>query len=462
MSLRRDRGADQRVNGWLAVALLVILVLVALPVGSNRPPFIAAASLTVALVGLWYWLRLARIGQSLRVKPGDIALPALLFAALLAFLAYQLLPLGEVIRSVRGEAVVSSAVSLAPGATALLIVQLLGYGFFAFLMLQVSARRARAVAMLDWVFGGLVAYAGLSLFMFLQMGDTYFGIPKEYYQGSLTGTFVNRNSVATFLAFGLAGGCAMLTEAWGGTSRRLSLRPVAVLAGLILIGIALLATNSRMGAFAGALGAVTALVAGAVKARFAWWKWGLMLLVLAGGLVWLVPQFAAGLLNRLFDLEFSAEQRFELYRQVGVMIGSSPWTGWGGGAFEWVFPLFHQATLSTEFVWDRAHSTYLALWAELGLFAGTVPLIIIAIFAGRAAGSFLGTGEGWSINLAAVAVTIVAAVHSLVDFSLEIPANAYLFLALLAIGAAGQREAVAVQAGPGRLLRERMKADRKA
>jgi O-antigen ligase len=128
----------------------------------------------------------------------------------------------------------------------------------------------------------------------------------------------------------------------------------------------------------------------------------------------------------------------ELYRQVATMIAADPWFGFGGGAFEWVFPLFNQPPLSADVVWDRAHSTYLGLWSEFGLVAGSVPLVIVAILAVGAAIGFWRSENGWSVPLAGLAVVAVAALHSTVDFSLEMPANAYVLLAVLGIGAASR------------------------
>tara|TARA_B110000908_G_C10058388_1_gene359443 strand:- start:546 stop:776 length:231 start_codon:yes stop_codon:yes gene_type:complete len=46
------------------------------------------------------------------------------------------------------------------------------------------------------------------------------------------------------------------------------------------------------------------------------------------------------------------------------------------------------------------------------------------------------SNRDYALSISALAVIIVAGIHSLVDFSLEIQANVFLFLAILALGLA--------------------------
>ena len=112
--------------------------------------------------------------------------------------------------------------------------------------------------------------------------------------------------------------------------------------------------------------------------------------------------------------------------------------GIGGGAFPEVYPIFHAAPVSSEVVWDRAHSTYLALWAELGILGGTLPLLLFGLLGWRSARAYAKEEHKWGPGLAAVACLVVAGLHSSVDFSLEIQANAFYLLAFAGLGAAGE------------------------
>ena len=122
------------------------------------------------------------------------------------------------------------------------------------------------------------------------------------------------------------------------------------------------------------------------------------------------------------------------------MISTRPLLGFGGGSFEAAFTLFHAPSLSPEVRWDHAHSTYLTLWTEYGIIIGSLPLVTLA-FLGWKAWRRLGN-ELPRADLAAAALgsLLVVAIHSLVDFSLEIHAVALLFVAVLALGVSGRTE----------------------
>jgi O-antigen ligase len=109
--------------------------------------------------------------------------------------------------------------------------------------------------------------------------------------------------------------------------------------------------------------------------------------------------------------------------------------GYGGASFPVAFPPFERAPLPLDVVWEKAHSTYLGLWLELGLIAGSIPILIVASLGIRA---FTGLRDPSSLalSLAAIGAIVAYGTHSLVDFSLEIQANTYVFLAVLALGAA--------------------------
>jgi hypothetical protein len=74
------------------------------------------------------------------------------------------------------------------------------------------------------------------------------------------------------------------------------------------------------------------------------------------------------------------------------------------------------------------------LWSEFGLIAGSAPLLALLVVAVRLLRR-MGDDRGFpGIAIGALGGLAVAAVHSLGDFSLEVPANTYLFTAMLALG----------------------------
>jgi len=268
---------------------------------------------------------------------------------------------------------------------------------------------------------------------------------KSAYQGSATATFVNRNSFATFLSFGLIAGLVFTavsllpnSEQTGGHKSLLA--AMLYLLGSSVIFAALLATRSRMGFTAGAIGAMLAIALVLSKApRTRQLIWPVLIFGILGTIV-LFFLYGGGLLERVGSVESSSDVRMALYRQVIAMIRSRPWTGYGAGSFELAFPLFHQLPVSPDVVWDKAHDTYLALWSDFGIVFGSIPILLIGLIGIKAWRIFRSTRRRWINAAIALGVITTAAIHSLADFSLEIQAVAYLFVAILAIGMAGPQK----------------------
>src|SRR5690606_35473317 len=141
---------------------------------------------------------------------------------------------------------------------------------------------------------------------------------------------------------------------------------------LILVA-GLLATRSRLGTVAGF--AVCSVVLALFLSRSSALTrpavagiGGAMLLAVAAGAI----LYAGGLIERVCSLALDADLRGQLYAQVLDTFASRPWLGYGGGTFEAAYPYFHYFPVSGDLVWDKAHSTYLSLWAELGLVVGSL------------------------------------------------------------------------------------------
>jgi O-antigen ligase len=334
------------------------------------------------------------------------------------------------------------SISVAPDASVLAALRLGGYAVLAFLVLQVAARPERARAVAWAVVLGVVAHAVLALAL-LRLGDDagLWGI-KTAYEGSATGGFVNRNAFASFLGLGFLLGLSLLLapsdQAPSGPRvpllARLRAGPVLAAGALVLIGLALLATQSRMGFAAAALGAVIC-VALSMDLRRGFLRgalpWTLAVLGLAGVALWVL---GGATLERAVFLESAVEDRGLLYAQVREMIAARPWTGWGADAFEPSFMLHHRPPLTSDFDWEYAHSTYLANWAEFGLVAGSIPFVVFLVVAWRLVAA-LRAGQGDpALTVAGLSVLAMAAFHAVVDFSYEVPANAYLLVLVIALG----------------------------
>src|SRR5690606_14782855 len=117
----------------------------------------------------------------------------------------------------------------------------------------------------------VAGFAVVGLLSLTQWGDTLLGFEKQAYLGYATGTFINRNSFATYLAVGLTVGAVLFVETIA-TRKSVTISQflgrVALVAGcVVVIATALLATGSRMGSVAGLAGAFSATLLGMAMLR---------------------------------------------------------------------------------------------------------------------------------------------------------------------------------------------------
>jgi O-antigen ligase len=431
-----------RLNTITFWILLAVLALAPLPFGSARALYWAAAAVTVGGVATCYFIAVGVLGLVPRIALGRFLPQTIMFVVVCAWLVVQMLPvLPTPLLLPDGMTIEVSTISIAPGMTMLMLIRQLTYGLFFYLMLQASARDQRRRVLLDVLLWVIVAY-GVYGMTSLYSGDTILGLEKWAYYGYATGTFVNRNSFATFLAMGGVIAAARVgkllsdrAEKHPGDGGLPNFRGNLLVYGLAYAFLltVVLSTGSRMGLFVTVAGAVTAFAVVLRRTRL-----GLVAIAVPAGLAVAVSAMAyygQALLERLGSLESSANVRGNFYVQVWELIMQRPWTGFGGGAFELAFPLVHAAPVNSDLVWSKGHNTYLTLWSELGFVVGSLPIIAVALVAVR-----IGIGivrKRGSIESQAIGagVLTVGAIHSLVDFSLEIPANTFVFLALLAAGA---------------------------
>ena len=411
-----------------AAGATLVCLLAPLPHGSNTPAAWLLWSCILGAVGL-------ACGFSRRTAclRRDQRMLLALGLGLAGFALFQAAPLpgwrGGIPFDLPGGQITLTHLSLAPGASFLAALRLTGYVLF-FALMSRAARHRRRAKTIGWVlFAAAVGQALLAIAMLRLLGDIDPFGQKSAYLGSATGTYVNRNSLAAFLGMGLVLGLALLFNDPGRSARRAAGARLARLAGVLgLLAIlgALILTRSRMGNAASLMAAVFTIRlcrtrAGRKRA-----------LILAGAAV-LALLAQTGLAER-FAGTGAPELRGALYRQVLSMIRDRPLTGFGLDTFALAFQPYHGPPVAAEFVWKHAHSSYLHLWAEAGVVFGSLPIVAGAIAARGLWRRARRAAPGQSMAIAALGALVLAGVHSSVDFVLEIPANAYFLLALIALG----------------------------
>lgn len=449
LSPRRKSDGLHRLNAALTVLVAALLVLSPLPVGSNRPPLWMAWGLYVGIITFAYAVTLLRLSASPRVPVGAIWPEFVLWAGLVAYICLQIVPLGNILPLGLIETPFASfslqRLSLDPGQSTMVLIQFATFGLLYFLVLQLAVNRRRTRRLLYGLFAIIVASAVLGLASLTLLGDTLLGFEKNLYLGYATGTFINRNSFATYLATGLVLGTAMLLQV---VAEREDLSPGTLIGrigmlgvGIALIAGALLATGSRMGTVSALLGAIMTVGFGIFAYRPVMRRRVVVATAVAACLaIALVASFyGESLLHRLIYTSVENDQRLDVYPVIWSAILQRPFLGYGAGSFAAVFQAFQAPPVPPEVYFVNSHSTYLALWFETGLIFGSFPIAILAIATVKTL-SALRESSSTLPSLATIGAVTVFAAHSLFDFPAEIEANSFLLVTMVALGAAGARK----------------------
>lgn len=435
-----------KTNNWLAYFIGAVVGLSPILFGSNSPPVWALSASLIGLVSCIYFFRMTLLKLPLRFSLSKMRLISILFCIFLTILALQVVPVGIAeFKSFDGFSILSHTLSISPGETTLMLVRQLGYGLFFLLVLQVSVNRNRARKLLLIIFGIATIHSLIGLISLFQLGDTILLLEKTAYYGAATGTFINKNSYATFLAMGAMCGMTILLEHDNNNGgQRSTLRLCLNLSNFVALAIivsTVLATQSRMGALVMTCGIVFIIIPLSMLIQKR--KLPLVLGTVFAAVCFcgmLAMKFGLDLFERISSTANSLDIRNQLYEQVFEMSLTRPLLGFGGGSFNLAYPLYHRPPVSPDRIWDKAHSTYLSLWSELGYVIGSIPILIFIVIGIFLLRTIFSKKERTTTSIAAFAALVVVALHSFVDFSLEIQANTYMFLAIVGLGFAGTAE----------------------
>ena len=328
------------------------------------------------------------------------------------------------------------------------LMRVISYACLFFLILQVSTNVKRARRLAWGVFGVVVLMAIYSL-VSQQAPDLLFYEKAEGVK-VVTGPFINRNSLATYLAFGCALGTALVLrgDREGKMRNKRGRMDVEMVAGRIALFVAvllmfatILTTGSRMGTFVGFLGIFVPVILRVSQAEKASGSRqalvGLSIAVVVVLAFVIVSALYGGVVfDRLGSTGLASDVRWPLYENIWNVVLQRPFTGHGFDSFELAFRSGHELPVSPDLRWQNAHNTYLELWVELGLILGSIPPLICVVILLRLIKRGATNQYTGYLAQAAVAAIVIAAVHSFVDFSLEIEANVFLFIVVLGLGLA--------------------------
>jgi O-antigen ligase len=261
------------------------------------------------------------------------------------------------------------------------------------------------------------------------------------------GTFVNSNSFACYMGMCVVAALALI---FGSRVKTVKVpygydededvrlmdwftgpRVVLIALSLLMLG-GILMSSSRAGfgaSMAGILFLGLLLVRGRGRSRPQLGRIffvGFAVLLVVGGIA------GSGLLSK-FSLSVDDSSRLRIWSAAFQAIALSPWMGWGLGGFGDVFNLLQPAnSLQPNAI---AHSTPLETVVELGVFAAIPAMVVVVLpWAVCLRGGVTRRPAYRYLPAGAFAVVAVPILHSLIDFSLQMPAIGFTTAALLGMG----------------------------
>lgn len=121
---------------------------------------------------------------------------------------------------------------------------------------------------------------------------------------------------------------------------------------------------------------------------------------------------------------------FKAYPYMINAIMDQPFSGFGLGTFDEVYQTYRGPDVTTYF--DRAHSDYLEIALTAGIPAAVILIIACMLPIFMLSGALKYGAQYRSFIALGISVTLQLGLHSLVDFSLQMPAVSYTWLAVLA------------------------------
>lgn len=428
--------------------VFVLLALSPLPLASARP---AWQWLWVTLVGLVF---LALVVKNRRRHVYADLPPALsvCFAIMLMFVgwgfAQALIPFSAGpdmhLPSIDAQWNALATFSVSPSRTLAVSTFFLSHTVFAFIVFRIFDRRERGVQLVRFcVIVGLF-YAAYSFAVFVSGNKFVLWYEKWAYSNSLTGTFVNRNSFAAYagltlqslLAYTFFWAQAELSENRKGREQyRHLLETVLQKAwwlpiGFFVIATSLILTNSRAGFVSTASAIVVFFVISPNRyQRKSSWQRSLasysVFFSMLAGLFYLSGE----MLDTRLQGDVSVDGRLANYPYIISAIQDRPLTGFGLGSFDNVHQTYRNEDDRDWF--SRAHSDYLELAHSAGIPAAVwllIGLLIAVVFLCRR----LKYGSKYRPMIAlGITSSLQLVLHSAVDFSMQIPAVSYLWVAIL-------------------------------
>jgi O-antigen ligase len=439
-----------RAQGALGWAALGVTLVSALALGANRP---AAWSALAAAGWMLFILQLVldALGPGLPRRAAKLAPAAALYLAVLLWGAFQLSAWAPAAwthpawSEVAGLLDGTGRMAIDPVEGWHVLMRLATYPMLFWIAFRAGVRPERVRAYIGAV---AIWSAGLAIYgivtMNMRSNPILEGVTSQRHD--VLASFVNSNAYAFYAGIGVMANIAALMFAFdgaggGGRARRLRLGLEALLSGgwIFLVGAGIAAaamtlTGSRAGVGASLGGILTFTLIMLVR-REGKGLGAAQIAAVAAFLLIAVYALASGLF-RVLDKAAStgaAEERFHVYPRIVEAIAERPLLGAGPGGFSDVFRAWVPVEAATG-DWLRAHNSFLENAFEFGIPAALAFYLALFLILRRTWRGAMTRRRMIAVPAFAVSIGVAGGLHSMVDFSLQMPATAALFAMCLGLG----------------------------
>lgn len=323
--------------------------------------------------------------------------------------------------------------------------------FAAFMSALIYVRDdARYITFLHILLGAGFAVTAFCIVEYTLSPQTLLLQPKIHYLESFTGTFVNPNTAASYFGIMLLLSLSLCLRELGYVRRHRHMVRAATsdprlrnfliyCVWTVVFAIALLLTRSRAGilsSFAAVVGFTWAYAFAALRHRGLQVRSIAVSTLSAAAAVLLFALLAQRVMLRVETEGLLDTRRLCTYRSTWTAIQDHFWLGTGLGSFQDVFPAYRSPECGLNGYWEMAHSVYLEAWLSLGAAFLVVLVIIYYQLIKTYAYGYRHRRRYRFVPLASLAILVLLTLHSLVDFSLQIPGMAVVAALVLGTGAA--------------------------
>ena len=313
-----------------------------------------------------------------------------------------------------------------PFLTRVMLLKLAAYFLVLFLVAQ-AFRERKDLYKLAWFlmgFGFLVSL--LAIIQHFTSASEIYWLSDLKIEGEPFGPYVNRNHFAGFVELTLPTGLAMM--AFRGLKR--DIFPLAILLTVVPV-TALMLSASRGGIIGFSLEIVVLVLL--ARSRKAWQGQratvaAIVALVAVGAVAWVGISRAVERFSETSIHDVTLGRRASMFRGAAHIFRDHPIKGTGLGTMIDVFPAYEPA-YDGKLI-DHVHDDYIEGLAETGLLGGICGALFLWVLYQEARKNFAAEQGHLSRAIHAGAIMAVSGLllHSFVDFNLQIPANALLFL----------------------------------